>query len=274
MSLSFGDAPRATKKPLPTPDEARRIALTHASTLQIRKFLELSTLNSLTYLVDLPTGFRATASHPTPRDTQFFKHHLRHFTPSDYDSLLEERSIADKCGYTLCPHPPKRTPLGSRLARTATGNWVPREQMERFCSHECARRALWVRLQLPTEPAWARNEVVGAATVDENTGEVSGMDLESMEGEGGAWIRLLEEEVGGGGMRDEEKRLKEDLAEVGVRKVVGEGGKGKERVGEGETVVDVVEREAEGLVVPPDEGEVEAIEGFVPRSGRRRKSEA
>jgi hypothetical protein len=276
MSVTFGDAPKSilqppgtsSGKPRPSPAEARRIALTHASTLQIRKALELSVLDSLTYLLDLPSASPPpAASAPSKEDIALFKHHLRYFTPADYDSLLTERNIADCCGYVLCPQPPKRAAVKSRYTRLGS-KWVPREETERFCSPECARRALWIRVQLSEEPAWTRADVAAGATVDENTGEVSGVDLDSERGTGGQWIRLLEEEVGGtvGSAREEDVwRLEEDLRGVGITGV-GDVGKGKRKAMEGQTGVDVVERNEEtGVIEPPTEGELEAIEGYTPR---------
>ncbi|KAI5854135.1 hypothetical protein BZA05DRAFT_258780 [Tricharina praecox] len=272
-SISFGDAPppksilKSSGAARRTPSEARKIALTHASTLQIRKSLELSILSSLTFLLDLP-----------PPSAEVFKHHIRFFTPADYDGLLEERNILELCGYALCARPVARRRVRSRLARTQGGEWVQREQLERFCGEACRKRTLWVRVQLSEEAAWNRGDVVGRAEVDEVTGEVRGVDLDSevppVGWRGG--VRLLEEEEGAGEAGEREKgwaggegkdvwKLAEDLKGVGIA----EDGKGGVKGG---VLADVVERRTEVTIVTlpqaDDHGAAAAIEGYVPKAQR------
>lgn len=186
MSVSFGDTPKSILKPtsksgqaLPSPAEARRIALSHATSLQIRKVLEASALDSLVHLIDFPLHKPSPALQPhlvpARRDVRAFKFHLRFFTPGDYDDLIEERNIVDRCGYALCANPRRKKKFQSRLARVAGGDWIDKKELEKFCGDECARRALWVRVQLDSEPAWMRGQVVDGAIVDEDTGKVSGV---------------------------------------------------------------------------------------------------
>ncbi|KAF8253187.1 hypothetical protein K440DRAFT_643174 [Wilcoxina mikolae CBS 423.85] len=246
--------------------------LTHASTLQIRKSLESSILESLVYLVDFPFS---KPLPPGPTEILSFKHHLRFFTPGDYDDLTEERNIVARCGYPLCGNLKKSTGK-SRLARIASGEWVERKTVERFCSEGCARRALWVRVQLSVEPAWVREEVVGGAEVDPETGRVSGVDLDSVEPEEGweAGLRLFEEaeeaRKGGGVWRDKDdgdvRRLAEELQGIGIKDA---GLKGKEK--KGAVLADVKEREVGEKVVvtlPGEDGDTAAIEGYVPKASR------
>ena len=276
MSVSFGDAPKSilksTSAPRRSPAEARKIALTHASTLQIRKSLELSILCSLTYLLDVPP--------PAPA---VFKHHIRYFAPADYDELIEERNIFDLCGYVLCAEAVKRRTVQSRLARTRKGEWVDRREVERYCGDACKRKALWVRVQLSDEAAWNRHDVVGRAEVDEVTGEVRGIDLDS-EVPAVGWtggVKLLEEEeeeeegrrAEKGWMGGEEMdvwKLAEDLKGIVIRDDGMDGVKG-------EVLADVVEREAEAMFVSLPEGDGEgaaaAIEGYVPKAQRGKDKE-
>jgi hypothetical protein len=318
MSVSLGDAPKSILKlpstsattPKPSPAEARRIALTHATTLQIRKVLETSVLTSLTYLLDLPLNAPSTPTvpvHQHRRDIRAFKHHLRFFSPADYDSLIEERNILSRCGYALCPCPRRKMPSRSRLALVDKGKkdmrWVERTSLERFCGEECARCALWVRVQLGTEPAWTRAEVVGAAEVAEATGEVTGIDLDSEEPEEG-WddsrcgISLLEEAeerkaggVWGSGDEKDVAKLAEELQGIGIEdagrllKIERDGD--VRSAGREDLLGDIAERPV-GLTVvvtlpKDDEGEGEdgwdgrernptmAIEGYVPKMGLRKK---
>ncbi|KAI5812054.1 Rtr1/RPAP2 family-domain-containing protein [Pyronema omphalodes] len=270
MSISLGDTPKSIlKKPsLPTPAEARRIAITHASSLQIRKVLEASVLDSLLYLLDLPTP-----PITKPGDC----HHLRFFTPSDYDSLLEERNILNLCGYTLCPLPQKKRG-SSRLALSKSGHWVDRKQVERFCSDSCAKKALWVRVQLNPEPAWTRKEVVGCVEVDQNTGEVRGVDLDSEEPAEGwepGWSLLedgmAEEEVKRPGMSS----LVDALQAVGIRDEELKRERNTPVTGQ-EILVDVLEREMKSVMISAPgedldedmEDRTAAIEGYVPKAQR------
>jgi len=317
MSVSLGDTPKSilklpstptTTARKPTPAEARRIALTHATTLQIRKALETSVLASLACLLDLPLNAPSTSTvpaHQHRRDIRAFKHHLRFFSPADYDSLIEERNILSRCGYALCPRPRREMSSRSRLALVDKGRkdmrWVERASLERFCGEECARHALWVRVQLGTEPAWTRPGVVGAAEVTEATGEVTGIDLDSGEpGEGwddsGCGINLLEEEeerkAGGAWESMDEKdvaKLAEELQGIGIEdarrllKIERDGG--VRNVGREDLLGGIAERPMGPTVVvtlpKDDEGEDEdgqernstmAIEGYVPKMGQGRKA--
>jgi len=282
MSVPMGDVPKPPYDPhIPSPVSARLTALMHASSLQIRKELESSILESLVYLVDFPL---CKPAPPGTRETQAFKHHLRFFTPNDYDDLIEERNIIACCGYALCAKL-KQSTGKSRLARVAGGDWVERKTVERFCGDECARRALWVRVQLNEEPAWVRTEVVGEAEVDPENGQVSGVDLDSVEPEEGwvAEIRLLEEaeeakEAGVWKEKDERdvRKLAEELQGIGIKdaemlKKRKEKEKEKEKVRDA-VLVDVKEREVREkvMVTLPEEvgGETAAIEGYVPKASK------
>ncbi|KAI5777771.1 Rtr1/RPAP2 family-domain-containing protein [Geopyxis carbonaria] len=241
VSISSILDPSAAPSPKPkrTPSEARAIALAHASNLQIRKALEASVLSNLEALLDLPTTttplptiattMARTGIHPASRpcadDVAALKFRLRHFSPADYDDLLEERTINAQCGYALCPLPPRALPRGTGrvVAVDAARRFVERRKMERFCTPECARRALWLRVQLPTEPAWAREDVTAGARVD-GGGKVWGVELgvEVPQGwtAGGEVVLLEEVESGGGGRGAREadvRRLKEELREMGVK---------------------------------------------------------
>jgi hypothetical protein len=265
-----------TGRPLPTPESAREIALSHAHYLQIRKTIELSILTSLEELVDYP---HATS---TPLD---LKCHLRYFQPSDFDSLMEEREICGKCGYPLCGNPRRRLPgdKQSKYVLVDKGKksmrFVEATKLERFCGDECAKRGYWIRVQLSQEPAWTRNEVTEGAEVDEK-GEVFGLDLlgerwKEQPDEVGK-ILLLEEakrerEVlkWNNTKEHELKKLARELHEVGINfDLQGPGNAGDPTVGVG-----IHEREmGEGAAIAPeltltDENGDRAlvIEGYTPK---------
>lgn len=82
--------------------------------------------------------------------------------------------------------------------------FVERTKLERFCSDMCARRGLWLRVQLNDEPSWLRGDVLEGVEVG-SKGEVFGLDLDGLRwaAAGGEDTMLLLEEV------EERRRVKE-----------------------------------------------------------------
>ncbi|KAK2616846.1 hypothetical protein QQS21_000224 [Conoideocrella luteorostrata] len=138
--------------------DAREIAIAHAKLLQHRKDLESEILNSLVLLSEYPLVRTATcsASNPAPSDASGFKTHVRLFQPSDYDDLILERNINELCGYSLCPKPRRQVGGGGKWKLTGNGDIVKREDIERWCSAACSKRAMFVKVQLSETAAWER----------------------------------------------------------------------------------------------------------------------
>lgn len=141
----------------------REVALYHANLLQHRKDLELEILLSTETLIDYPLASAPyDASNPSAADAQQFKEYLRLFQPSDYDALILERNINEHCGYTLCPN--DRATDGAAGKYRLIGKYgkakdfkvVEKAEVEKWCSEACAKRALYVRVQLSESPAWER----------------------------------------------------------------------------------------------------------------------
>lgn len=82
--------------------------------------------------------------------------HVRLFQPSDYDDLIEERNVNDLCGYALCAKPRRKTGSGGQWKITGSGEIVKRRDLEKWCSQQCAKRALYVKVQLNETAAWER----------------------------------------------------------------------------------------------------------------------
>ncbi|ROT41788.1 hypothetical protein SODALDRAFT_241351, partial [Sodiomyces alkalinus F11] len=141
---------------------AKEIALQHARILQYRKDLERQILESVILLSEYPLqkGAEYSASNPADSDVADFKRHVRLFQPGDYDDLIEERNANLLCGYTLCPHPKPPPSKGGpwKLINVGKANFdiVDRRESERWCSDDCKRRALYVKLQLNETAAWER----------------------------------------------------------------------------------------------------------------------
>ncbi|KAK2788594.1 hypothetical protein FQN53_003446 [Emmonsiellopsis sp. PD_33] len=155
------------RKPAPDPRHLA-IALHHAHQIQARKDTESLILTHIESLVDYPTNPLSTASAPTPSDVKAFKQALLPFQPSDYDNLILERNIEGRCGYVLCANEHRREDPNAKFrvvwGKKGTGpggrgremRVVPKEDLEKWCSDECAKRAMYVRVQLVEQPAWER----------------------------------------------------------------------------------------------------------------------
>jgi hypothetical protein len=149
-------APAAAKAPNP---RHLQVALHHANVLEQRKRVEAEVLDSILALMDYPTAAEADARRPSAADARFFRDAVVPFQPSDYDALIEERNITDKCGYALCPRPTKKARSTARKQFVDTQHGVEivdRKTLEVWCSDDCARRALYVKVQLSEEPVWMR----------------------------------------------------------------------------------------------------------------------
>ncbi|KAF9734239.1 Rtr1/RPAP2 family protein [Paraphaeosphaeria minitans] len=134
-------------------------AVQHARIYEQRKQVETAILDAVFELIDFPTSPDADPARPSPSDAHRFRQAIVPFQPSDYDGLIEERNIAAKCGYTLCPRPKGKAPSTAKkhFVETSKGvQIVDRKKLEMWCSDDCARRALFVKVQLNEEPAWLR----------------------------------------------------------------------------------------------------------------------
>ncbi|KAL8733283.1 MAG: hypothetical protein Q9181_003639 [Wetmoreana brouardii] len=168
--LSISSIPKSILKSVPKDapkppsnsreEHNRQLALHHARLIQDRKDIEAQILASTESLLDLPSS-KNSSSEPSAADTATVKEGLRLFQPCDYDALVEERNINHRCGYALCPR-------GNRSQNT-NGKYriitdkrkdfkvVKTKELEKWCSDECGKRALYLRVQLNKEPAWAKD---------------------------------------------------------------------------------------------------------------------
>lgn len=154
-------------------DRDRETALYHANLIQQRKDLELQILLSIETLIDYPLASSPyNAAHPSPSDSESFKEHIQPFQPSDYDDLITERNVNDRCGYTLCPNARMKEEGGGkyrliyRTGRAADFKITEKSELEKWCSEACARRALYVRVQLSESPAWERGAIESGIKID------------------------------------------------------------------------------------------------------------
>ncbi|KAK0643321.1 Rtr1/RPAP2 family-domain-containing protein [Cercophora newfieldiana] len=86
-----------------------------------------------------------SAANPSPEDVHEFIEAIQEFMPREYQDLIEERNCLGNCGYALCPRPRRKYNgefriLSSGIAKVADLNM--------WCSDDCARRALFIKVQL------------------------------------------------------------------------------------------------------------------------------
>jgi len=162
LSFSEPRLPQPRRPRSQDPEKLREIAIQHATIIQHRKELEAVVLDSIVALSEFPLVRTATqtAERPAKSDVALFKSYVRLFQPSDYDDLIIERKSNGLCGYALCPKPSPRLGSGGRWKLVNVGrsdfDIQSREELEKWCSQDCKRRALWIRIQLEETTAWER----------------------------------------------------------------------------------------------------------------------
>ena len=145
-----------------TKAEAERVALQHANIIQQQKDLQEAVFEYINTLLEFPRdrGPDVSPARPSPRDATQFLDFVRTFQPGDYDDLIEERNIMGLCGYALCPKPRRSFPRGGQFKlvnlNKADFDIVKVADLEKWCSDKCARRALYIKIQLSETQAWER----------------------------------------------------------------------------------------------------------------------
>lgn len=156
--------PKAPAVAAPPPDEPtprpreQQIAIHQAQQLlrqrgeEVKPPVPLEVFERLSEFPIRRSGF--SAANPSPDDAREFITALEDFMPREYLDLIEERNCVGNCGYTLCPKPRRSFKgefkvLPTGVARTADLNM--------WCSDDCARRALFIKVQLDN-PSYIRRE--------------------------------------------------------------------------------------------------------------------
>lgn len=159
---------KKTGASVPEPDErARAVAVQHAAIIHDRRLLSDTISDNIISLAKLPASPSPphTAASPSAEDAEAFKAQVRLFQPSDYEDLIEERNCLGRCGYVLCPKPRMRVKQAGEFKLVNYGrsdfSIVPKKEIERWCSQACARRAMYVKVQLNETAAWERAGIEG-----------------------------------------------------------------------------------------------------------------
>ena len=155
--------PSNSLSPSSKEDRNLEIALHHAGLLQQRKDVQAQILAATEILLDIPTSSNADPARPSQGDASTVINSLQDFQPADYDVLIEERNINRQCGYVLCPRPNRHQETNAKYriihgkGRGADAmKFVETNSLEKWCSDECEKRGLYIKLQLVEEPAWTR----------------------------------------------------------------------------------------------------------------------
>lgn len=129
-----------------TVEEKQRLetAIAHATRLEDEKTASRDVFHAIDELSEFPESHVDKHVSTVER----FLRLVDPFHPSDYDSLIEERNAAGKCGYTLCSNPPKRSKAQSALVQSLLNS--------PWCCALCGKRALYIKAQLDETPAWER----------------------------------------------------------------------------------------------------------------------
>jgi RNA polymerase II-associated protein 2 len=170
---------------IPVNDQQKSTALHYARNIQYQKSTKEKVLDLIVNTVDLPSLPNADPSRPSASDATLFQRALSLFQPKDFDDMILERNIYEKCGYALCPRPNLKQ---DRVQRDQTFRSMKegrkyrlttKEELDKWCSVECAERAIYVRLQLATEPAWLRSTPVEVIPLNESGKGAAEEDLAS-----------------------------------------------------------------------------------------------
>jgi Rtr1/RPAP2 family len=183
-SASSESAPK-----IPVSEQQKSTAVHYARNIQYRKSMQDKVLDLIVSTVDLPSHPNADPTRPSASDAELFKKALSLFQPKDFEDSILERNIYEKCGYALCARPnlKQKQDLRDRIWQSMKDSRrtrpCTREELDRWCSMGCLERALFVRLQLGTEPAWLRTTPIEKITFLEESGpETATEDLENTMG--------------------------------------------------------------------------------------------
>jgi RNA polymerase II-associated protein 2 len=166
---------------IPVNDQQKSTALRYAGNIQYQKRMKEKVLDLILNVVDLPSSPDADPARPSPSDAALFKKAHRLFQAQDFNDVILERNIYEKCGYGLCPRPylksnesARNRPL--RSAKETGRLRMSAKELEKWCSFDCAERGLFIRLQLGTEPVWLRDTPIEDVKLLEESRQVEMAD--------------------------------------------------------------------------------------------------
>ncbi|KAL2196885.1 Rtr1/RPAP2 family-domain-containing protein [Corynascus similis CBS 632.67] len=227
-----------------------------------------------------PRHADATSSSPHPADVAALLPLLADFTPQEYLDLVEERNCLGRCGYALCPRP-RRAHDGPYKLNARAGSVARTEDLNKWCSDACAKRALYLKVQLDN-PSYVR---------DGQGKMVVKLELRDEAGDGGGKGKLggTEGRAGGPaaaaasprGKEEDRNELAKAMAQLEIDRhrqakrdasaLAGERGDATGGILAGMSRVDVTisERTVDGSHKAPSpvEGAESMVEGYRPKNG-------
>lgn len=232
-----------------TTDRLRATAVQQARILEDQKRIRDQVTDLIIECYDFPSQPNASPIEPVPTDVKSFGTALSLFQPSDFDELVSERNIDDRCGYALCPNPNQKAPGGGNKVWNRKGGkdfkLLDKAEFERWCSRACRIRGEFVRGQLSTEPAWVRD-----------VSETKVRLLDDLQHENDLAAALRELSMEDSAKADLESRLKALSLEHG------DNGKASARE------LDIVEKEITESPQPPQPSDHDNVEGHSVRQVR------
>ncbi|GAB1316593.1 hypothetical protein MFIFM68171_06803 [Madurella fahalii] len=238
--------------------------LQHLAKTQLKPPVPIETFERLCQLPSDPTN---PASSPSASDVRTFLTALREFQPREYLDLIEERTILGKCGYTLCPLPHRNLRNKFKIS-TRLGAIAKTEDLNKWCSDECARRGLYLKVQLDN-PSYVRGqdgkmEVLFELLDTSSSGRSGSRELMGGDGEDQKQLAraMAQLEI------DKSKKQKQANASLAAER--GEGGFLGQQ---GKVEVTIQEKTTDEPALPPsaEDGAHQTVEGYKTTFGTGKK---
>ncbi|KAL3870885.1 hypothetical protein ACJMK2_038916 [Sinanodonta woodiana] len=93
-----------------------------------------------------------------PITEEFLTDVAHYITPSHYADVVEERGIANQCGYPLCPSQLGSVPKKKFHISTKTNKVYDISQRKNFCSNRCYEASVLFAKQISSSPVWSRDD--------------------------------------------------------------------------------------------------------------------
>lgn len=276
---------------------ARLALLKKLRDTELKPPVPLETFELLSQQLPTPTDPPTPASSPSARDVSLLLSHLRDFQPSEYLDLIEERNCLGRCGYALCPRPRRAHEGPFTITTTSSssggGSIARSADLNKWCSDACARRALYLKVQLDN-PSYERDAGTGRMVVRLELREEPGRS-----GGGGGVVPTTTAAAaaatatatrGGGAVRGSEEdrttlaqamaqleidKQKQEKQKGGAAALAGErGDPGGVFTGVSRVEVTIKESAADGPVRAPSQADGDAflrVEGYKPSFGTGKK---
>lgn len=118
--------------------QVRATAYRYARNFEEKKALRNRVADLVLEIFDIPADSSANPACPQLSDANLFRQGLELFQISDFDDLVRERNIDNRCGYGLCSRPNMKVHGGHQTVWNGKGgkafSLVPKAELEKWCS--------------------------------------------------------------------------------------------------------------------------------------------